>query len=360
MKVLILSSIWGHESIAKGVNDVLKKNGFKTRLEIIRIDPFFEKFYKTFYRFAPGLFKMAFHLAKYETTNKMFRKYFEANHFKTIERLVHDYQPDLVISSYFVFDSSIKKLKHKFKFRYLNVVSDPWTFTRIHVSKSALNLVFDQKAKEKAEGYVHAKQIATTGWFVEDKYNTKLTKDNARKIIGVDRERLTVCVTGGSEGTFDVLKITNSFINNQKDVQMLFMCGKNKQLYDLVNNFAKILGKNKKIKIFSYKYTSRMNIFMRASDLVVGKAGPNTIFESVACGVPFFAISHISGQEDGNLELIKKYRIGYAEESPIKIARILGLILKKPLVLEKFQKPIQLLSQKNQNSQARLLEILRN
>lgn len=357
-KVLILSSIWGHESIAKGVSDALKTSDFETHLEIIRIDPFSETAYKTFYRFLPKLFKTTFKLAKYKLIGKITDKYFEASYFKFVQKLVRKYKPDIIISCYFAFNSSVEKLKNKYKFQYLNIISDPWTFTKIHISKKGLNLVFDRKALTKMESLFHPRGLAQVGWFVESKFNTKLTRANARRYLGIDPHTFTLCVTGGSEGTYDILKIINSFVNNRRGVQILFMCGRNRQLYDLSSSFAKLLKKNKKIKIFPFKFTSRMNLYMSASDLVIGKAGPNTIFESVASGVPFFAVSHISGQEDGNLEIIKKYNIGYAEENPKKIAKILKAVIKNPDVLKKFQKPIQALSKYNQDSGRKLLELL--
>lgn len=351
-KILILSSIWGHESIAKGVHDALRGPNFDVHLEVIRIDPFSETAYKAFYRFLPKLFKTTFKLAKYKFVGRIVERYSEKSYFKLIEEPIKKYRPDAVISSYLAFNSSIEILKKRFKFKYLNVVSDPWTVTRLHFSQKGLNLVFDKHA-------VRENTIAV-GWFVEDKFNTKLSRSDACKTLGIDPKILTICVQGGSEGAYDILKITNSFINVKSGVQILFMCGKNKQLYDLARGFTRVLGENKKVRVFPFKFTSRMNLFMRASDLVIGKAGPNTIFESVACGVPFFAVSHISGQEDGNLELIRKYHIGYAEENPTKIARILKSIIANPTLLRKFQKPIRNLSDYNQTSRSKLLELLKD
>jgi processive 1,2-diacylglycerol beta-glucosyltransferase len=346
--------------MAKGVYDALKGSGFHTHLETIRIDPLSETAYKAIYRFLPKLFKTTFKLGKYEFVGRVVEKYCEKSYFKLIEHLVKKYKPDVVMSSYLAFNSSAEKLKKRFGFKYLNVVSDPWTVTRIHFSQKGLNLVFDKHTMGTVKKHSYASMAVAVGWFVENKFNTKLTKPEARKILGINPNILTVCVTGGSEGTYDILKIVNSFVNLKHPVQILFMCGKNKQLYDLVSGFSGMLGGSNKIRIFPYKYTSKMNLYMNASDLVVGKAGPNTIFESVACGVPFFAVSHISGQEDGNLELIKKYNIGYAEENPIKIARILKLVIKKPSVLKGFNKSIGLLAQYNKGSQSKLLELLKN
>jgi UDP-N-acetylglucosamine:LPS N-acetylglucosamine transferase len=45
---------------------------------------------------------------------------------------------------------------------------------------------------------------------------------------------------------------------------------------------------------------------LSASDIVFGKAGPNFLFNVVACKKPFVAITHVGGQEDGNLDIIRK------------------------------------------------------
>ena len=175
-KILILSSIWGHESIAKGIRDALKDSDFKTRLEVIRIDPFSASSYKTYYRYFPSLFKISFQIAKYEFANKILDKYFEASYFKIIEEFLEECKPDVVISSYFAFDSSIEKLKKRFKFKYLNASSDPWTFTRIHVARRGLNLLFDKAATAKFNTFTNQKNSIEIGWFTEDKFNTKLSK----------------------------------------------------------------------------------------------------------------------------------------------------------------------------------------
>ena len=44
--------------------------------------------------------------------------------------------------------------------------------------------------------------------------------------------------------------------------------------------------------------------WMRASDLMVTKAGPATITEALCAGVPLLLTSHIPGQERGNVDLV--------------------------------------------------------
>lgn len=355
-KVLILSTIWGHKSVGKAIYDVLSDAGYEAVQEVLRVDPFSSKSYKTFYRFFPWLFTATFQMSKSEKMNRFFDIYFEKSYLKTLEQMIKKHRPEIVISSYFAFDSSIEKLNKKYKFRYYNAFTDPRTFSNIHISRSGINLVFDQTALNKVKKLAPNSKSLIVGWFAEKKYYQKLSKNESRKKIGVDESILTFCITGGSEGTYDVLKIISSLASKGKRLQILFMCGKNKQLFELVNKMRKIFPDN--ITLIPFAYTNDMNLFFKASDLVIGKAGPSTIFESVACLVPFFAITHITGQEDGNLEVIRKYNLGLVEENPLRASKKIKQIIKNPSILDKFQKPIKKLSEYNQKSAEKLIKII--
>jgi 1,2-diacylglycerol 3-beta-galactosyltransferase len=43
---------------------------------------------------------------------------------------------------------------------------------------------------------------------------------------------------------------------------------------------------------------------MQAADLVVTKAGPNTICEAIACKLPLFLSGYVPGQEEGNVAYV--------------------------------------------------------
>jgi UDP-N-acetylglucosamine:LPS N-acetylglucosamine transferase len=50
---------------------------------------------------------------------------------------------------------------------------------------------------------------------------------------------------------------------------------------------------------------------MAAADVIMGKAGPNVLFESVTLGKPFIATAYIPGQEEVNLEFIRRHKLGW-------------------------------------------------
>ncbi|MBO0781548.1 MAG: hypothetical protein J2P37_22230, partial [Ktedonobacteraceae bacterium] len=68
--------------------------------------------------------------------------------------------------------------------------------------------------------------------------------------------------------------------------------------------------------------------FMAAADVVMGKAGPNMLFESVTLGRPFIATAYIPGQEHANLEFIRRHGLGWvaltAEQQMALLTRLLA------------------------------------
>ena len=64
-------------------------------------------------------------------------------------------------------------------------------------------------------------------------------------------------------------------------------------------------------------------------------SGPNFLFDVVAQQKPFVAITHIGGQEDGNIELIKEKKLGWVKEKRGEAADFLLEYLNNP---RKYQK----------------------
>jgi len=105
-------------------------------------------------------------------------------------------------------------------------------------------------------------------------------------------------------------------------------------------------------------FSREMAKLIAASDVVFGKAGPNLIFEAAAQGKPFVAISHIYGQETGNLELIRRYRLGWVAEKLRRRRSLLKTIIGDPSLLAGRQKPLAEMARRNKMAPARLRQIV--
>ena len=70
-------------------------------------------------------------------------------------------------------------------------------------------------------------------------------------------------------------------------------------------------------------YVTDMPQWMRASDVVVSKAGPGTIAEALCCGLPLLLVWYLPGQERGNVEWVVDIGAG-RYRAPCRAARRRG------------------------------------
>ena len=128
------------------------------------------------------------------------------------------------------------------------------------------------------------------------------------------------------------------------------------QSLNLLINKSGLFSENFNIKLV--QYTDKMGDYIACADLVVGKAGPNLLFEAIAMERPFLAICHIHGQEDGNLGIIRKKKLGFVEENSKKASNLLKKIIENPEMLKKFEKTIKKESLHNRQAGKILLKTL--
>ena len=86
------------------------------------------------------------------------------------------------------------------------------------------------------------------------------------------------------------------------DLQVILATGSNRNLfnrYKSMPNFATL------------PHTKEIASYMAAADIIMGKAGPNILFESVMLGKPFIATTFIPGQEQDNLSFIERHGLGW-------------------------------------------------
>ena len=358
-KIIITSTRWGHTSIAKAIKEILD-NKNDVELICIEAEPFSKISYHLIYKFFPGLFKVVFRLSGMKFFRSLFNSFVAVSYQSVLERVIKRQKPDIVINVYFAFDSSLAPLQERYRFKLINVLADPWTFSKILISTAGENLTFDNYSLKRLKELEPKASGQPIGWFIEKKYYDveKLDQNKVRKDLGLDPDMFTLCVVSGSEGTFNIFKILSTLTNPKLKMQVIILCGNNHAMFNVVRALRSLSGKINGPKIKGIPYTESMQLYLKAADLVVGKAGPNTLFQSVIVGSPFFAISHISGQEDGNLDIIKRYKIGFVEENPNKAAKKLKEVIRNPKTLSKFRKNLKQLSKYCLGSKDKLLNSL--
>ena len=121
-----------------------------------------------------------------------------------------------------------------------------------------------------------------------------------RRGLGLEPGRRTVLLSGGGEGSGGLLRRARALCSAGLDIQLVVICGRNTAVRDRLL----ALQPEPPTTLHVHGFVPNMAEWMRASDLMVTKAGPATITEALCAGVPLLLTSHIPGQERGNVDLV--------------------------------------------------------
>lgn len=118
-----------------------------------------------------------------------------------------------------------------------------------------------------------------------------------------------------------------------KSYQMVVVCGKNSDAKDrLTSMVEKGEGgwSERGVEVIVKGFVNNMDEFMRASDVIITKAGPGTIAEASICGLPCMLSSFLPGQEEGNIPFVKDAGFGSYSDDPRSIADTVSIWLSSP------------------------------
>jgi UDP-N-acetylglucosamine:LPS N-acetylglucosamine transferase len=111
------------------------------------------------------------------------------------------------------------------------------------------------------------------------------------------------------------------------------------------------------VQIRNLGWIENMAEVLSACDMVFGKAGPNFMFDCVAREKPFVAITHVGGQEDGNIELLQEKKLGWVKEKAgLAIDFFLDYVENPKKYEEKYVKTIKEEAARNKKSMGMILE----
>src|SRR5207248_11628000 len=107
-------------------------------------------------------------------------------------------------------------------------------------------------------------------------------------------------------------------------VQLLVITGRNKRLYAYLQRTRANLHVPAKI----FGFVQNMPEMMRASNVIITKAGPGTICEALACDLPIILSGYVPGQEEGNVDFVLKNDVGILAHDSIELVDGLRRLIK--------------------------------
>ncbi len=227
---------------------------------------------------------------------------------------------DLVVSFHSLFNYAIlwAMQKEKITTPLVTVVTDMATIHALWCAPGATRYVMPTRmAARRARTFgVPPERIVMTGLPISLRFNNVLSRDKAavRAELGLAQDKPTVLVMGGGQGMGDLYNAAEAVATAGVELQMLVIAGRNEKLKQRLEEAEWPVAK----RIFGF--TRDVPLLMRAADVIVTKAGPSTIAEALACGLPVILSGYIPGQEDGNRWLVERSGAGVYAPKPPQIA----------------------------------------
>ncbi len=239
-----------------------------------------------------------------------------------LRRLVRENAPDLVVSVHPLLTGMAQRAVSAVRpgVPFVVVVTDLFDPHGIWFEpKATLTLVATGGADTTARRYgVPTEKIRVVGQPVSLRFLSRgRSKAEQRTELGLEPEQTTVLLVGGGEGMGKLYEIARSIAGAKLPVQLVVIAGRNKGLRD------KLQATEWEIPVVVQGFVTNMPGWMRASDVLITKAGPGTIMEGLACGLPILLSGYLPGQEEGNVIFVEQSGVGVLRETPEEIARTL-------------------------------------
>ncbi|HSL99149.1 MAG TPA: glycosyltransferase [Candidatus Limnocylindria bacterium] len=142
---------------------------------------------------------------------------------------------------------------------------------------------------------VPPKTIYVTGIPIDPAFTPAREKAETRRALGLRPDLATVLVSAGGFGMGPVESLANALQEVSHPIQVAVVCGKN---VALKRRLEELPTPTHPVKIVGF--TTEMERWMAASDLLVGKAGGLTSSEALASGLVMVIVNPIPGQEERN------------------------------------------------------------
>jgi 1,2-diacylglycerol 3-beta-galactosyltransferase len=121
-----------------------------------------------------------------------------------------------------------------------------------------------------------------------------------RRDLGLRPDSFVLLVCGGADGSGGIERNARAIAGMTVDLDLVVICGRNDRARAALTGLRTGAGREAHV----LGYVDDMPQWMRASDVVVSKAGPGTIAEALCCGLPLLLVWYLPGQERGNVEWV--------------------------------------------------------
>jgi processive 1,2-diacylglycerol beta-glucosyltransferase len=322
-ELLILSGSvgMGHVKAAEGVLQAAKEllpEQRSAHLDVVKLMPkpirkLYSDGYLTLSDHAPTLLGMAYRMTDSISINSQVSVTIDRWLARRLERLLCELNPPVIVCTHFLASRVAGHLKRtgQISSKLVQVVTDFDLHHYWFVPETDHYFVAGRPAAERLYSLgVPDSQVTVSGIPIGAPFRELPSKNEARAELGLKTDQATILVTLGGAGRAPLREVLEGLLRLKNPATVAFVCGKNVAGKD---ELAQLLASNPPpphLSIHLEGFTTKMHLYMAASDIIVGKPGGLTMSESLAAGLVPVLIQPIPGQEEHNADYLLEEGVG--------------------------------------------------
>lgn len=217
-------------------------------------------------------------------------------------KLLKEYQPDITICTHFLPSEIVSWLKAKERLTCPQAI----VVTDLDVHAMWLCHHYEQYFVALEETRVHMERlgippekITVSGIPIDPVFSRHKDKAEMRAKHGLKQDITTILVSAGGFGVGPVEHLIMSLQELQHPAQLVAICGRSAELKERLDRLA-ASRKDARVTLNVVGFTTEMDEYMSASDIMLGKPGGLTTSEALAKGLVLVIVNPIPGQEERN------------------------------------------------------------
>jgi hypothetical protein len=224
----------------------------------------------------------------------------------------------------------------------ISVVLNPEPFDSHYIWFSPAfdwSLVFSRKSRDEiAEKGILASRLKQFQFPVRPSFaRRKESKPVLRRRLHLEVKPFTALFFFGAEGVGPVKKYIAMLIERHLTLQVVVVCGRNERLQRDLDALA--AGPTSSVRIVVCGFVTNLADYIAASDVVVGKSGPNQVFETLVQGRPLIISSYLANEKETTNWVISN-RVGWLTRTPSQLAMRLAKLVDRRDIIAEYQRNI--------------------
>jgi len=297
--------------------------------------------YKTYWKSAlkyPPLINAFYSGADNPLSTKILDAFFGITLLPRFHAYLRREKPDVVVSTYFTFTHYLETFKRVKQLDPVAVILNPEPFDSHSVWFSPIfdwTMVFSEKSRrEIVEKGIPRETIRVFQFPIKPSAARRTVgREEVRRELELDPARFTVLICFGAEGVGPVRQYLKEIMAGGLAIQVVVVCGRNQILKRMLEK--DVAAYRGEAHIVVRGFVTNLPDYVAAADLVLGKSGPNQVFETLMQERPIVIASCLANEKETG-DWVVENNLGWVSRSPRHFVALLRRIRKDPGILAEY------------------------